>query len=122
MKGVGAFSQFDKNLSLDKLGVDLSPVYTDARLIAVKWLKQLKGRHPKWRQTHANWDIQRTLKNFLELIGYHRPSHLAIEKTTSRIRAVRDQLIARRSFDELTPVAKAKWTKLPTITAMTSSE
>jgi hypothetical protein len=41
-----------------------------------------------------------------------RPIHLGIEKTTSRIKHVKDQLIARESFDALTPVAKAKWTKL----------
>jgi len=107
-----AFSQFNKNLSLDKLGVDLSPVYADARLIARKWLGRLKGCHPDWKHKHPNWEIERGLKNFLDLIGYHRPRHLGIEKTTSRILAVRDQLIKRRSFDKLTAVAKAKWTKL----------
>src|SRR5438067_7680499 len=37
-----AYSQFDKNISFDELGADLSPVYADARLIAVFWLRQLK--------------------------------------------------------------------------------
>jgi hypothetical protein len=87
-----AFSQFDKNVSFDELGVDLSPVYADARLIARQWLKQLKRHHPNWHKTSPNWDIDRKLKSFLELIGYHRPIHLGIEKTTSRIKHVKDQL------------------------------
>ena len=107
-----AYSQFDKNLAREKLGVDLSPVYADARLIATKWLRLIKSRNPNWRKTHPNWDIDRTLKNFLDLIGYNRPNHLGIEKTTSRIKHVKDQLIKRGSFHDLTPVAKAKWTKL----------
>jgi alanine racemase len=41
---IAAFSQFDKNLSLDELGVDLSPVYADARLIAVKWLNAMTSQ------------------------------------------------------------------------------
>jgi hypothetical protein len=108
-----AFSQFDKNVAFNELGLDLSPVYADARLIGVQWLKRLKRRHPNWRSTNPNWDIDRNLKSFLELIGYHRPIHLGIEKTTSRIKHVKDQLITRGwSYDALTPVAKAKWTKL----------
>jgi len=107
-----AFSQFDKNLSLDKLGVDLSPVYADARLIARKWLGRLKGRHPNWKQKHPNWETERGLKNFLDLIGYHRPKHLGMEKTTSRIQAVRDQLMKRRSFDKLTGGGQSEMDKV----------
>ena len=117
-----AYSQFEKNVSFDKLGVDLSPVYADARFIAVKWLRQLKRRHPNWKQTNPNWDIGRNLKSFFDLIGYRRPIHLGIEKTTSRIKHVKDQLIARETFDALTPVAKAKWTKLLDHNRMTSWE
>ena len=43
-----AYSQFDKIVAFERFGVDLSPVYADARLIAVKWLKKLKSTHPKW--------------------------------------------------------------------------
>jgi hypothetical protein len=89
-----------------------TPVYADARLIAVRWLKQLKRSNPKWGQTYPNWAIERSLKNLLELINSPRPSHLGIERTTRRIGAVRDQLLKRGAFGELTPVAKAKWTKL----------
>jgi len=72
----------------------------------------LENVSPGRKQSHPNWDIERTLQDFLQLIGYDRPKHLGIEKTTSRIKHVRDQLISRGSFDDLTPVAKAKWTKL----------
>ena len=107
-----AYTQFDKNVVFEQFGVDLSPVYADARLIAVKWLRRLKSTHPTWWKTHPNWDIEKTLKSFLELIGYDRPPHLGLEKTTSRIKHVRDQLIRWGSFEKLSPVAKAKWTKL----------
>jgi hypothetical protein len=95
-----AYTQFDKNVAFEQFGVDLSPVYADARLIAVKWLRRLKSTHPTWRETHPNWDIEKTPKSFLELIGYDRPPHLGLEKTTSRIKHVRDQLITWGSFEK----------------------
>lgn len=107
-----AFSQFDKNQAFDHFGVDLRPVYADARLIARRWLNRLKASDPNWRQTNPEWDIDLTLKEFFKLTGYRRPAHLGVQQTTQRIRSVKDQIVKRGSFEKLTPVAKAKWTKL----------
>ena len=52
------------------------------------------------------------LKDFLGFIGYPRGGHLGHRQSTQRIKAVRNMLTRRGSFEALTAVTKAKWTKL----------
>jgi hypothetical protein len=39
-----AYTQHEKNVTKFHFGVDLSPVYADARMIAVKWLNRVKRK------------------------------------------------------------------------------
>jgi hypothetical protein len=108
-----AYTQHEKNTSKFYFGVDLSPVYADARMIAVKWLNRIKRKHVNWKKEHPSWNIDRGLKNFFELMGYYRPLHLGKEKTTKRIRDVRNMLTKRNGdYEQLTGTAKRKWTNL----------
>ena len=56
--------------------------------------------------------IPKDLKSYLSLIGYPRPVSLGLQKSTSRIKAVSEMLTKKKSFEELTPTVKGKWTKL----------
>jgi hypothetical protein len=62
------------------------------------------GRENKW-----------SLSGFRQATGYRDISALFEPgKTASRIRTVRDQLAKRSNYADLTPVAKAKWSKVLT--------
>ena len=81
----------------------MSPVYADARLIAMKWRKKT---HPGMKPR------PKSLKEYLRLIGHERGSYLGERRSTRRIMAVRDMCTKRGSYDALTAPSKAKWTKL----------
>lgn len=102
-RAIVAYSQHERNVCLGFAGIDIAPVYRDARKIAKRWANACHGGTPPGG---------RGLKDFLELIGHARPAHLGERKSTSRLRTVRDMLAQRRHFALLTPVVKAKWTKL----------
>lgn len=108
---VVAYSQHEKNIAR-LIGVDLGVAYADARLIAKRWLAVLKYRTPQWHESHPHWAIKRDLKSYFPLIGYKRGKHLGEQKTTSRMRAVKEMLERKRNYELLTPVVKAKWTKV----------
>jgi hypothetical protein len=97
-----AFSSHELTVFRDFFHLDISDVYADARLIAKPLRKTLEPKTP----------VPKSLKDYLAVIGYERPISLGERKTTSRIRAVKEMLTRKSSFDELTPVVKAKWTKL----------
>jgi hypothetical protein len=79
-----AFSQFDKNASFDELGVDLSPVYADARLIARRWLNEVKRRYPNWHKTNPHWDsaLPCPLDRPIEAVVSLLPSNLRAAQTS----------------------------------------
>ena len=98
-----AYSQHEKNVILNYANVDLTGLYRDARKILKRW----KNKY------HRDLTIQGWgLKDFFTFMNYPRGTYLGERKTTSRLRAVADMLERRRAYDLLTPVVKAKWTKL----------
>ncbi len=100
---VVAYSQHELNVLRTYAQTEIGEVYRDARKIAKRWINRL----------HPDAPIQEwTLKEFLKFIEHPRGNHLGFQQSTARIRAVRDMLRKKRSYDALTPVAKAKWTKL----------
>jgi len=97
------FSQHEKRVCKAFYGLDLSPFYADARLIAKKWMAK------------ANPNLRRrtkSLKDYMKLIDYKRRSYLGERQSTQRIRAVRDMCAKRGSYEALTRTVKGKWTKL----------
>ena len=97
-----AYSSHEKTMFQQHANLDISAQYADARLIAKVLRRKLEPDRPR----------PKALKEYFELIGYNRPAYLGERLTTSRIRAVADMLGKRKSFQSLTPVVKAKWTKL----------
>lgn len=100
---VVAFSQHEKNLFSTYAQIDISERYRDARMIAKKWRNRLYPDIPI-----DGWD----LKAFLKFIGFSRGTYLGHRRSTKRIKAVRDMIRTRGSYEALTSVTKAKWTKL----------
>jgi hypothetical protein len=96
-----AFSSFEKEQCYKWYGIDISEVYVNANLIAKSWKRKA---FPKSRVSG--------LKDYLKLVNYARGDHLGIKQSTQRISSVINMLAKRKNYEELTPVVKAKWTKL----------
>lgn len=96
-----AYSSFEKEQCHKWFGIDISEVYVNANLVAKRWKKLA---HPKLRITG--------LKDYLKLVNYPRGDHLGIKQSTQRIASVSNMLAKKGNFIDLTPVVKAKWTKL----------
>lgn len=79
----------------------------DAKVSSKRW-KNRFYRDVEFKQN--NRGIKNCLTNFMKLAGM--PAHTYLRPATARIRYVIAQIEKRDSYDELTPVAKAKWTKL----------
>lgn len=97
------FSQHEKTVIKQYGDIDLTGLYRDARMIAKRWKNKRHHGEPL-----ASWG----LKDFLAFINYARGAHLGGQKSTSRLKAVGDMLAKKQDYQRLTPVAKAKWTKL----------
>lgn len=97
------YSQHEKLVIKQYAEIDLTGHYRDARMIAKRWKNKLHHGHPL-----PGWG----LKDFLIFINYARGAHLGEQKSTSRLKAVGDMLAKKQDYQRLTPVAKAKWTKL----------
>ena len=97
------YSQHEKTVIKQYADIDLIGLYRDARMIAKRWKNKLHHDEPI-----AGWG----LKDFLIFINYARGAHLGEQKSTSRLKAVGDMLAKKQDYQRLTPVAKAKWTKL----------
>ena len=98
-----AFSSHEKAVFKAHFDISIDHVYADARMIAKQLRKHLnyEGNSPP-----------RSLKEYLKAIDFPRGDYLGERKSTSRLKAVIDMLERRHSFEKLTPVVKAKWTKL----------
>ena len=82
---------------------DFASLYKDGHKIAKRWFNRF----------HRGEFIEgRRLADFMEFTGNKRPSYLGSQQAAQRLRHVRDMLIRRRAYDRLTPVGKAKWSKL----------
>lgn len=98
-----AYSRHELKVIRDHCGLDVSDIYRDALKIAKRW----------WRRTHPGRPLEdRSLNAILALVGHPVPPHLGERKTTHRLRGVLAGLAAKGTYDALTPVVKAKWTKL----------
>jgi hypothetical protein len=96
-----AYSSFEKEQCYKWYEIDISEVYVNANLVAKRWKRKA---YPKSRVSG--------LKDYLKLINYPRGDHLGIKQSTQRILSVVNMLAKRKNFEDLTPVAKGKWTKL----------
>jgi hypothetical protein len=100
---IAAFTRHELNVANEHARIDISDVYADVHKMSKKWAKALPTD-----ERPAEWTLT-ALENFFQ-IG--RPSYLGAQQATSRLRAVIGQLERRGSWADVTPVAKAKWTKL----------
>lgn len=98
-----AYSNHELHKIFKYADIDISSYYKNARSIAKRWFNRehYEKKLPSWG-----------LKDFLDFIGYNRPSHLGNQKSTSRIKHVKEMIEKRDAYDELTSTAKGKWTKL----------
>lgn len=82
----------------------LLSLWRDAKRTCKKWRRQVLPDQPVTAGHH--------LKEYLRHVGYDVPTHLGILQASARIAAVRTQLARKEDANALTPVAKAKWTKV----------
>ena len=87
----------------DHSDTDASGVYREARATAEQWMTLC---HPD--EKSRDW----RLTDLLPLVDYPRPSHLGYQKSAKRLRAVRDMIERKGSFEDLTGTVKGQWTKL----------
>jgi len=97
------YSQHELDVFLEYTGIDFGNDYGDARMVAKRWWNICRPGVPR---------PDNGLKAFLEAIGQPMPAHFGERKATSRLKAVIDMLSKRGSYNQLTPVVKAKWRKL----------
>jgi hypothetical protein len=98
-----AFSSHEKEQCQKWYGLNISEVYVNANLVAKAWYRKT---YPATREKITG------LKDYLKLIGVYRGDYLGVRQTTQRIKAVEDMLERKGAYELLTPVNKAKWTKL----------
>jgi hypothetical protein len=98
-----AYSTHEQNMLKEHLGLDVADRTVNVRKLARGWHRRTWPDQPL-----PDWG----LKTFLDFIGYPRPAHLGEQKTTHRLRGVLAGLERRGSYEALTPVQKAKWTRL----------
>jgi len=104
-----AFTQHELRVTKEWCGIDLGDHYADGRKIGKWWFNRCE---PCTRPTE--W----SLAGFEKCLGIERPPHFGYQKAAKRLRDVLVQLERRSEYDRLTPVAKAKWTKLLDYNAM----
>jgi hypothetical protein len=98
-----AYSQHERNVIHHFTGLDVGPIYRDARMIAVDWRKTF---HPNWR-TKSN-----KLKTFLRQINYLRAEDVEDTEPAAWIDQVTKGLKRAGKFSELTDKQKAAWKRL----------
>lgn len=101
---LAAYSTHEESVLREYAGVDIRELTINVRKLAKRWHRRTYPERPL-----AEW----SLRNFLMCIGYPLPAHLGIQRTTHRLRGVLEGLEHRGGdYSALTPVQKAKWTKL----------
>ena len=97
------YSQLERNLLQEYGQVDVQQRYRDARMIGRRWINRVR------RGEVVEWGLM----DLLQFMGYEVPTHLAKGLVTKRLRGVLQGLeVNDGRYEELTPVQKAKWTKL----------
>ena len=96
------FTQHEMRVALEYFGIDIQPHYRDAHWWAKRYFRRLPA---------AEQPAGCSLEEMLAHIGHARPRVFGPGNSASRLRDVREMLAKRRSYERLTPVAKAKWTK-----------
>lgn len=84
------------------------------RLESRNLLRDGKATAKRWSRACLDdpLDAPHELWRYLVAAEIPVPPHLGYRQTAHRIRDVRSQLLLHERFDELTPVAKGKWTKV----------
>ena len=97
------YSQHELQLLMTYGAIDIGARYRDARMTGRRWINRLhRGEVPSW-----------SLLDLLQYMGYEAPTVLANGLVTKRLAAVRRGLqVQGGCYSALTPVQKAKWTKL----------
>ena len=98
-----AYSEHEWNLFSKYAEIDIADHYCDARKLAKRWRNRLHPDRPL--PNHG-------LQDFLRIINFPRRPYLGQKKSTKRIKAVKDMVLSRGSFEALTSTKKAQWTKL----------
>ncbi len=117
-----AFSSHELEVARDYASDDLArrieAVYRDGKEVAKKWVKPTLKEDPEAAQLFERRKLKGRLlgrwrlKYFLEYIDFELSPDYGDGCTTKRLRDVEAMLAKRGSYQKLTPVAKAKWTKL----------
>lgn len=81
----------------------------DAKVVTKRWARIT---HPEFTPARISGRDRHTLDQYLELAGYAVPRMHGSGNTGSRLRSLRTPFEKGRSFSNLTPVQKAKWTNL----------
>jgi hypothetical protein len=97
------YSEHEWRVTREFSAVDIGPLYANGRVILKRWWNRFRPF-----EQPQEW----TLAEFERCAGVERPRHLRCGHATARLRYVRDQILARGSYEALTPTAKGKWTKL----------
>ncbi len=84
-------------------------LWRDGKATAKKW-KRLK--HPSKVFKRIVGLGTHRLDEYMNLVKYPVPRHFGHRQAAARISYARNQLTKRKTYARLTPVAKAKWTKL----------
>jgi hypothetical protein len=94
----------NKELEVFKeFGVDISDIYYNPIKNLKKWFYKKQYKLPK----------PFALNDVLKVLEYPKYRYFGDKQTTQRIKHVTTQLIrSNQNFQDLTPVAKSKWTKL----------
>jgi len=111
---VYAWSTHEQQVIADaELPPDLRAVWSsrviDGKVIAKRWARTT---HPEFTPVRTAGRGRHTLDQYLDLAGYTVPRMHGAGNTGSRLRSLRTALEKGKSFSQLTPVQKAKWTNL----------
>jgi hypothetical protein len=118
-----AFSSREAQVVREVLGMDLVAEgrYLDGRPLLRHWrskrhpevARKVRARRARLRARGKRVGTEgNRLIDYAALAGIAVPRSHAHGHSTSRLRHVRDQLASRGAFENLTPTAKGKWTKL----------
>jgi len=95
------------------LSADLKRRFENRHVNAITIAKRWRSRfHPNVEFESSRRIRPNALHNYMQLIDYDIPRAYGPGNAASRIRDVKGQMERRGTFDRLSPVAKAKWTKL----------